>query len=451
MDNIKPIGDITLPDLSMIKILPSATFETRQQPGEETDDRKYYRARISSNKLDSHFSEMDISTLENFAEEAANGVTVLDSHNHRTVGIGRSISGDLIENEVFSDFYILKGLDLNNQSFRTSDSFMKAIDAGMLQDVSVGFYGHREICQICDEELWGGKCRHWPGASYIIEEDGRQDIVVCTTLIVDGHLSEFSLVYDGALEGAEIVEKAIKKAERTLTDLNTKQKADITSKFGVDFDKIKTISKPDPEVKEEPELTKQIIKRSKPIMSNETLQERYDQLEADYKLAKNAKDEADAAAQDYFNVKAKLSNAVEDLEKANKRAEDAKGLYETEVKKNEALKKDNAELKPLAEGYKGILEEERSLALDARQKAYPGEDHNSQGFQRSENILNRSTSVPEIREYRDEWEEMSKKHVTPDPKLSSKGDDDHPEVSDEKSDKNKEGQRDLNAPQRDNY
>ena len=49
---------------------------------------------------------------------------------------------------------------------------------------------------------------------YIIEENGKKEIVICTTLIVDGHLSEFSLVYDGALEGAAIVEKSLAKAQR---------------------------------------------------------------------------------------------------------------------------------------------------------------------------------------------------------------------------------------------
>lgn len=199
--------------MDYIQFRDQVKLDIRQSPGEETDERKYYRARISSDELDSHYSEMDISTLQNFATEAGQGVAILDSHNHRTVGIGRSISGELIDQSVYSNFYILKGLDLNNQSFRTSDSFMRAIDSGMLTDVSVGFYGHSEICQLCNEELWNGSCFHWPGMSYIIEDDGKKEIQVCTTLIVDGHLSEFSLVYDGALQGATIVEKSLQKAQ----------------------------------------------------------------------------------------------------------------------------------------------------------------------------------------------------------------------------------------------
>ena len=337
----------------------------------EQKDRKYYRARISSDQLDSHYSTMDISTLANFADEAAKGVAVLDSHNHRTVGIGRSVSGELIEGEVFSDFYILKDLELNNQSFRNSNSFIKAVDSKMLQDVSVGFYGHKERCNTCGKDLWGGECTHWPGLDYEVGEEGDKRIETCTTTIIDGHLSEFSLVYDGALEGAEIVdmtEKIKAKAERTASKLNTRQKQHVTDTYKFDFDGIKRSgdSPQDPpkkkssdDLKKKPETSSgqnKINKIRSTSMSKQTSEERIAKLEADIELHKKRADEATEAAKGFYEVSAERDQLERMFNDESSTVETLRALHTTQKKEIEKQDAELKELRPKAERYDAHME-----------------------------------------------------------------------------------------------
>ena len=397
-----------------VQFRKTVTLETRQQPGEETDDRKYYRARISSDQLDSHFSQMDISTLENFASEAARGVAVLDSHNHRTVGIGRSISGDLIDNEVFSDFYILKELDLNNQSFRTSDSFMKAIDSGMLQDVSVGFYGHREICQLCDEDLWGGNCRHWPGLSYIIEVDGKQRVEVCTTLIVDGHLSEFSLVYDGALEGAEVVEKSLEKAqylydEKELTDeqthlLNTRHQIQFKSGKAVYEGDLKPNNK-EPIKLNDLDITKSINnkkKESKDMNNEEKLQKEVEELQADVKSLKETNDQLKTENEDLVSLKVE----VETLRDRNKVLEEK---FTGRNEQIEQLYQERTELKKEIEDLLPIVEEGKKARVEAEAEAlveyirYQGEEITEELEKSQKDFLSLLPNIEQVKNFRNQY------------------------------------------------
>ena len=334
-------------------------------------DRKYYRARISSDQLDSHYSTMDISTLANFADEAARGVAVLDSHNHRTVGIGRSVSGELIEGEVFSDFYILKDLELNNQSFRSSNSFIKAVDSGMLQDVSVGFYGHKEKCNNCGKDLWGGECTHWPGLDYEVGEGEDKRIETCTTTIIDGHLSEFSLVYDGALEGAEIVdleEKVKAKAEMTAPKLNTRQKQHVTNNYGFDFDEIKKSgdSPQDPpkkqssdDLKSKPDFkgqNKPKQKRGTSMSTKQTSEERIAKLEADIELYKTRADEATEDAKGFYEVQAERDELERRITEESATVETLRALHTTQKKEIEKLDAELKELRPKAKRHDEHME-----------------------------------------------------------------------------------------------
>ena len=415
-----------------VQFRKAVQLEIRQQPGEETEDRKYYRARISSNRLDSHFSEMDISTLENFAKESAAGVAVLDSHNHRTVGIGRSISGDLIENEVFSDFYILKDLELNNQSFRTSDSFMKAIDSGMLQDVSVGFYGHTEICQICNEELWFSACRHWPGQSYIIEVDGKQEIVVCTTLIIDGHLSEFSLVYDGALEGASIVEKSIQKAQR-LSDteqLTLEQKKLLNLTHQIQFrdgkaiyegksnstnnepiilknldldksDKLRLVSEPDSS-----DLKNNLKKEPNKMNNEDRLQKEVEELQTDLRNIKEVNTRLKTENEDLVTLKVELETLRDRNNILESKFTDKNETIETLYREKTELKQEMEKLMPIVEEGKKARIEAESDALTEYIR-YKGEDLTEADQKSQKDFLSHLPNIEQVRNFRNQYADIA--------------------------------------------
>lgn len=166
---------------------------------------------ISSDRMDAYFTVMDpLTTLVNYAADAAAGVAVLVGHDSRSLPIGHSLTGTLEHvgdiTRVISDAYAL-----------TDDSSAPAINkvrAGVVRDISVGFSyrGASCICSICNRDMYRDwKCWHIPGMSYK-RTDNPDDTMtdpngaLCTGLIVGAHLSEYSLVYDGATPGAAVLQ-----------------------------------------------------------------------------------------------------------------------------------------------------------------------------------------------------------------------------------------------------
>src|SRR5688572_3320672 len=71
----------------------------------------FFRGEISSTRLDSYYTHMLLSSLQNYAREAAAGVGFLPSHDHQHLPIGGSLTGELSEQPevsiVRADFYTL--------------------------------------------------------------------------------------------------------------------------------------------------------------------------------------------------------------------------------------------------------------------------------------------------------------------------------------------------------
>jgi hypothetical protein len=189
---------------------------TRQPELEEDAEPFFWAAEISSNRLDAYFSRMDVSTLSNFARDAKDGVSFLDSHDSRKLGFGQSLSGTFETggdvSRVLADFFTVPGINFGGQhSYRSTDDFIRAVKAGLARDVSVGFYDGRELCDICGDPIWGWTdCPHWPGTEYSIDEEDKET-VLATSTIFDAHLAEVSAVFDGATTEAMII-----KAQREL-------------------------------------------------------------------------------------------------------------------------------------------------------------------------------------------------------------------------------------------
>lgn len=178
-------------------------------------------SRISTKSLDAYHTRMHESTLRNFAVEAAEGRAVLlghDDENSNGLPVGYSLTGDYDgisgeEGAVYSYAYILPGT-------KEADQLIRACKAATVRDVSVGFYGGKHLCSICNKDIWrSGECPHWPGKYYSVEDptalsDGieRQTTEqLCYAWIHEAHLSEYSAVYDGATPGAVIL-----KAQRMI-------------------------------------------------------------------------------------------------------------------------------------------------------------------------------------------------------------------------------------------
>ncbi len=199
------------------------------------DDRKpfLWHAEISNTRLDSHFTRMAKSTLTNFAAGLEDGVSFMNSH--RTGGfitsaelpLGASLRGKLVNAggdgviKTLGDFMTLPGIKLTDVG---TDDLIDAMRAGILRDVSVGFYGGEAICDICGRDMLRDyRCPHIPGFHYDPEAEGddandrarktsREKGVLATATWENGNLSEVSGVYDGSTPGAAIL-KARREAE----------------------------------------------------------------------------------------------------------------------------------------------------------------------------------------------------------------------------------------------
>ena len=197
----------------------------RQQDDDVGDDRYEFQAEISNDLLDSYYTTMHITTLRNFREDAKSGVAFLEGHMPTRMNYGRTFNARLNKIEdrqrVLADIYTIRDINFGgHMSFPSTNDFIRAVETDLVSDVSVGFYGGIWRCDLCGLDVfdwsdWDNMCRHWPGETY--EEDGKK--ITATATIEEAHLSEVSIVYDGATPEAQITKKARSMFERGLIDV----------------------------------------------------------------------------------------------------------------------------------------------------------------------------------------------------------------------------------------
>lgn len=166
------------------------------------DDIYMFSGICSNDRLDSHLTKMDPgTTLRNYAEDLKTGISLLEGHDVSKNPYGRSYNGQLIltdgaSNSVLGSWYIMRGLEINGTN---TDHTIKAIKAGIIRDMSVGFGGTNvwHKCSSCGRDLWDSECPHLPGLN---DEDGN----MVYSWIMDARLREVSTVYKGSTPGAFI-------------------------------------------------------------------------------------------------------------------------------------------------------------------------------------------------------------------------------------------------------
>lgn len=198
----------------------SLTDLARQRANDATvfDDADlfFWSAIISNTRLDSYFTHMARSSLENYARMAADGVSFQNSHHWDELPLGASLTGRVEDLEsglvqVVSDFYTLAGLNLNSLS---TDQFIRGVRSGLVKDVSIGWSGGTRTCDI--DGLNYMRCPHYAGMMYEIEENGVIRQVRATVAIDNATLHEVSAVYDGATPGAVILKARAAAADGRL-------------------------------------------------------------------------------------------------------------------------------------------------------------------------------------------------------------------------------------------
>ena len=214
-------------------------METRYIPGiiqtramgaelpDDDDDKYWIRVQASNDKLDLHNSIMDPeTTLVNFENDAKTApfVALKDHHGSfgsKSFGYGRSQNAILTpDNELLIDFFILKGMEYNGSSrqFNSSAQLIRAVEQDLINQVSVGFFGEREVCNICNlpirhSNFWDWewdikhdpeRCPHKMGKEYDVG-DGKMETATYT--VYDARLKEVSLVEFGSNRQTSIEQK----------------------------------------------------------------------------------------------------------------------------------------------------------------------------------------------------------------------------------------------------
>lgn len=224
----------------------------------ETVDRAelfFWTGEISNSSLDTWFTRMAQSTLQNYAADAVSpSVSFQDSHARAELGVGRSLWGELVEtgtapaplrNEdyfpvVFADFFTVRDMKLGKMG---TDDFIKGVQRGVIKDLSIGFkegIDFQYTCSVCGEDMWDWDCPHIPGQKYEATENPNADPSIqrtteqlCFAWIENARLSEVSAVYDGATTNAMIV-KATREARAGRLDRNTKEFLEHRYRFTLD-------------------------------------------------------------------------------------------------------------------------------------------------------------------------------------------------------------------------
>lgn len=163
----------------------------------------FFSGEISSTRWDSYATRMGISTLKNYATDAAAGVAILRGHDTDQAPVGYSLTGQFIQGSgngvarVVSDFFVLPDPE--------TAPFAAKLRGGVLRDLSVGFCGGEWLCSICGGDMaqWYTRegCPHMLGMMY---QEGKQEPQQARATIENAHLAEFSPVYDGSTPGAMI-------------------------------------------------------------------------------------------------------------------------------------------------------------------------------------------------------------------------------------------------------
>ena len=196
------------------------------QEGEKTDDQfEYIDVIVSSGRRDGHGTYVNERTLEKWSYTLRDKAIQLKDSHEQTQGFGVSTNGEYRDGKLFGTFKVLKGLKLSNASYPDSDSFLKAVRAGIITKTSVAWTGGKYLCNICGEDaMRSPKCNHYPDYEYDVTVNDNAEKQLCTWEHDDGRIIETSLVPAGSNQDAVILEKAQRAFDEGVLPVEVKNK-----------------------------------------------------------------------------------------------------------------------------------------------------------------------------------------------------------------------------------
>lgn len=283
---------------------------------------------LASNKnIDFYKTQKQDSTLNNYVNDAKQRVSFLDSHKHDSTGYGHTVDGRRVGDDVFVDVAVLYNEKWNgNLTYAKGEDLIFAMRHRPF-DVSVGFCNERIMCSIDGHNMMSDDCEHLLGERVKI---GTKEVEAIGE-IEDGHLTEVSLVYDGATPGCESLTPEYRdKLTRKVDTLIRNGKA--TRAQVLDF--CRRIRIPELEVKAEaPEPRKQ------------------------FRGVRMAKKTTEA-------LESQVEELTEDLDDAKEELTELRSMYKKDREQIRELKKENKALRDVQTQIQGIENEIRTLCVE---------------------------------------------------------------------------------------
>ena len=162
--------------------------------------------RLTGNQLTCYFTKFPDEELAAFAQQANDGgAPLLSAHITDDRPIGTFYAGSVTDE---GD----AGRWLDTYSYWLADDkgleLARDIDAGIINEASIGFSYEQAVCSICGEDwLRSWDCPHWPGQTYQVPNgEGKDDFEerLCFLWTVGCTFDEGSLVYRGGHPGTKV-------------------------------------------------------------------------------------------------------------------------------------------------------------------------------------------------------------------------------------------------------
>ena len=182
----------------------ATTFEAIGDDGEAS--RVPYRCFAHSFDVNTRAYQFRRAALQELADSYVEKSLLLN-HLKRPMGFGQTQVGEVLDEGLFINFYVLRGQTFPGGPLGGSDEVITALDDGCLQYVSMGFDIKASVCSICGNEfkMWGTCGDHYRGETYPMKEEGRLVEKLCIEIIESCEAVELSLVYLGAERDAKVV------------------------------------------------------------------------------------------------------------------------------------------------------------------------------------------------------------------------------------------------------
>ena len=198
---LEPPGELPPGHLELINALQS---QKGKKPLVETD-LIARPIRLTGNDLTCYYTKFPDDELASFAQQAKDaGAPLLSAHITDDRPIGTYYTGEVTSANGFLwlDTYAYwlvddKGLEL-----------ARDIDAGIINEASIGFSYKEAKCSICGEDwLTSWDCPHWPGRTYpVVVNEGSQETEerLCFLWLIGCTFDEGSIVYRGGHPGTRV-------------------------------------------------------------------------------------------------------------------------------------------------------------------------------------------------------------------------------------------------------